>query len=83
MAEMGVGMKKFYVVMRGEGQKPEDSYTATVEATTTQEAGKLAKDEFKSALGPLKKAAGKIHTLVVFSGEVKIEGFGFQTGRWD
>ena len=76
-------MKKFYVVMRGERQKPDDSYTAIVKAETTQEAGKKALKEFKTALGPLAKAAGKLHILVVISTETKIEGFGWQYGMWE
>lgn len=76
-------MTEYYVVMRGEKQHPEDSYTAIVKANTTQEAGKTAKKEFKSALNKDKTDAGKIHILVVMSGKVKIEGFGFQTGMWD
>lgn len=75
-------MTKFYVVMRGEDQKPEDSYTAIVKAATTQEAGRLAKEEFKSALKESATDAGEIHILIVMSGRVKIEGFGFQTGMW-
>lgn len=73
-------MIEYYVVMRGERQAPEDSYTAIVKADTTQEAGRLAKEEFKSALSEDKAEAGEIHILVVMSGKVKIEGFGFQTG---
>jgi hypothetical protein len=46
-------MKRFYVVMRGERQNPEDSYTAIVEAETSQKVGKKALKEFKTALGPL------------------------------
>jgi hypothetical protein len=76
----GVGMKRFYVVMRGERQNPEDSYTAIVEAETSKKVGKKALKEFKTALGPLAKAAGKLHILVVISTETKIEGFGWQCG---
>lgn len=79
----GVDMKRFYVVMRGERQNPEDSYTAIVEAETSQEVGKKALKEFKAALGPLAKAAGKLHILVVISTETKIEGFGWQCGMWE
>jgi hypothetical protein len=76
-------MKRFYVVMRGERQNPEDSYTAIVEAETSQKVGKKALKEFKTALGPLAKAAGKLHILVVISTETKIEGFGWQRGMWE
>ncbi len=69
--------------MRGERQNPEDSYTAIVEAETSQKVGKKALKEFKTALGPLAKAAGKLHILVVISTETKIEGFGWQRGMWE
>jgi hypothetical protein len=75
-------MTKFYVVLRGEKQSPDDSYTAIVEALTTQEAGKKAKKEFKAALREDNTDAGKIHILVGMSGEAKVEGFGFQAGMW-
>ena len=76
-------MKTFYVVMRGEKQAPDDSYTAIVKAETTQEAGKKALKEFKTALGREAKAAGKLHVLVGISTETKVEGFGFQVGMWE
>ncbi len=75
-------MKTFYVVMRGENREPDDSYTAIVKAKTTQEAGKKALREFKTALGQEARAAGKLHILVGISTETKVEGFGFQMGMW-
>jgi len=80
-------MKKFTFVMRCDGHathgEPNDSYTALVEASDRVEAAKLAKAEITAAMKEDDIDAGTIHILIVFEGHPKIDGFGFQTGKYE
>ena len=80
-------MKKFTFVMRCDSHEwrgsPDDSYTATVEANDRLEAAKLAKEELTREFAKNGDEAGKVYILIVFEGYPTIDGFGFQTGKYE
>ena len=81
-------MKKFTFVMRCEFHDEstdgfDASYTATVEAVDRLEAARLAKEELTREFAKNGDVAGKVYILIVFEGHPKIDGFGFQTGKYE
>ena len=80
-------MKKFTFVMRCDFHMwhgtSDDSYTATVEAVDRKAAAKIAREELKEAMNNDGMSAGTVYILVVFEGYPTIDGFGFQTGKYE